>query len=396
MHPAEEIFCEKSNKLRGKTIIIGITGSVAASECFATIREMIRHGATVIPVMSPESRKMVTPEMMEFASGNKAILELTGQAEHVSLLGEGKPADMFLVYPATANTISKIGCGIDDTAVTSMATVALGSGMPIAVVPAMHHSMYVNPAVQENIDKLMRWGVRFIGPHSDGVRAKVSSREEVVAHVIREMSKDDLRGKRVLVIGGRSEEPIDSMRMITNRSTGLMAMNIAERAFERGADTELWMGGSSLSIPDYIVTRRFETVAELSDMVVHVKHDIVIVPAALADFATKDPINGKIPSGKKATITLDPVKKVLPLIRKKCKNVIGFKAESGLDRDALITKARSRLDEYDLKAIVANDIDVAGKHSAKVILVTRDNDRDISGTKADIADEILDYCAGIL
>lgn len=394
MHPAEEIFCEKSNKLRGKTIVIGITGSVAATECFATIRELIRHGATVIPAMSGSSLKIVTPESMEFASGNKAIVDLTGQAEHVSLLGEGNQADMFLVYPATANTISKIACGIDDGTVTSMATVALGSGMSMAIVPAMHESMYRNPAVQRNIEDLIEWGVKFIGPHSDGVRAKVASRDEVVACVIKEMSKDDLSGKRVLVIGGRSEEPLDSMRMITNRSTGLMAVNIAQRAFERGADVELWMGGSSVPLPEYIRTRRFETVSELIAMVDSVDHDVVIVPAALADFAPKSPEKGKISSGKSVKLTLDPVPKVLPFIRSKCDNVIGFKAESGLSRDGLVEKARSRLMEYGLKAVIANDIDTAGKHTTNVILVTEDTDRDISGAKADVADAILTFCAG--
>lgn len=396
MHPSEEIFCEKSNKLRGKTIILAITGSVAAVECFSTIRELIRHGASVIPVMSDAAGMIVTPESLEFASGRKTITELTGQAEHVSLLGDGNVADMFLIYPATANTISKIACGIDDGVVTSMATVALGSKMPMAIVPAMHDSMYNNPAVQKNIEKLTEWGVEFIGPHSDGVRAKVASKEEVVAWTVRTLSKDDLKGKRILVIGGRSEEPIDSMRLVTNRSTGLMAIRIAERAFERGSDIELWMGGSSVPIPEYIGTKRFETVSELTKMVKTIDHDIVIVPAALADFAPKDPMKGKLPSDGSIDLLLDPVPKVLPLIRKKCKTVIGFKAESGLDRKALADKARKRLLEYDLKAVVANDIDVAGKSSTSVMIITADHEKDISGTKADVADSILTFCAGVL
>jgi len=396
MHPAEEIFCEKSNKLRGKTIVMGITGSIAATECFATIRELIRHGASVIPAMSEAALKMVTREAMEFASGNGAITEITGKAEHVSLLGEGNVADMFLVYPATANTLSKIARGIDDTAVTSMASVALGSKMPMAAVPAMHGSMYSNPAVKENVALLRGWGVKFIGPHGDGIRAKAASKDEVVAWTIKTLSKDDLRGKRILIIGGRSEEPIDSMRMITNRSTGLMAVRIAERAFERGAEAELWMGGAGIDLPEYIPTKRFETVSELTEMVKGIDHDAVIVPAALADFAPESPAKGKMPSDKSVDLKLHPVPKVLPLIRKKCKNVIGFKAESGLDRKALAERARKRLAEYDLKAVVANDIDAAGKSSASIMIVTKDSETDISGTKADAADSILTHCAGIL
>jgi len=396
MHPSEEIFCTKSSKLRGKTIIMGITGSVAAVECFATIRELVRHGAKVIPVMSPEAQSIVTPTSLEFASGNVPVTKITGRAEHVSMLGDGSVADMFLIYPATANTISKIAQGVDDTPVTTMATVALGSGVPIVIAPAMHDSMYRNPVVQKNMEQLKKHGVMFIGPHIADLRAKAASKEEIVAWAFKLMSKNDLKGKKVLVIGGRSEEPIDAMRIITNRSTGRMAVQIAERAFERGAEAELWMGGCSIQLPDYIPTKRFETVGDLMKMVSKIKHDIVIVPAALADFTPMKVKKGKISSDVPISIELTPVPKVLPAIRSKCKKVIGFKAESGLDRDSLIAKAKDRMDEYGLSAMVANDIDVAGRTSANVIIITADSAKDISGTKANVADSILDVCAELL
>ena len=395
MHPAEEIFCEKSNKLRGKTIVIGITGSIAATECFSTIRELIRHGATVIPVMTEEAIKLVTPTAMEFASGRKPITELTGKTEHVELFEKGV-ADALLIYPATANTISKVANGIDDTPVTTMATIAMGAGVPIAIAPAMHYSMLNHPAVKDNIAKLKKWGVSFIGPHVEDNRAKVSSKDEIVAWAFRMTSKDDLANKKILIIGGRSEEAIDSMRIITNRSTGLMAVKIAERAFERGSDVELWMGGSSVQLPEYIPTKRFESVAQLVKMVEKIKHDIVIVPAALADFAPDHTEEGKIPSDKKFNIKLEPVPKVLPLIRKKCDFVIGFKAESNLKRAELIERARSRLIANDLTAVVANDIDVAGRSATSVIIVSKDKEIDISGLKSKVANSLLDYCASIL
>ena len=183
MHPAEEIYCESSSKLKGRTIVMGITGSVAAVECFGAIRELIRHGAKVIPVLTESARDFVTPLSMEYASGNKPVTELTGATEHVSIIGSD--ADVLLIYPATANTISKIANGIDDTPVTSMATVALGSGLPIAIAPAMHDAMFNNPAVQKNIELLRSWGVTFIGPKKVGPRAKVASKEEVIASVFR-------------------------------------------------------------------------------------------------------------------------------------------------------------------------------------------------------------------
>ena len=395
MHPSEEIYCEKSTKLRGKTVIIGITGSIAAVECFGTIRELIRHGADVYPVLTPEALKLVTPDALEFASGHRPVTDLTGRTEHITMMA-ARSADLLLIYPATANTVSKIANGIDDTPVTSMATVAVGAGIPIAIAPAMHDSMYRNPAVAENIERLKSWGISFIGPRRDGVRAKVASKDEVVAWTFKILSRDFFHGKRLLVIGGRSEEPIDSMRIITNRSTGMMSVELAKRAFERGADVELWMGGCSVELPDYIPTRRFETVSDLVSMVEGIDHDAVLVPAALADFAPHDIASGKIPSDEGFGLELDPVPKVLPLIRGRCGVVIGFKAESGLTRQGLVDRARSRLELYDLAAVVANDVDVVGRTSSAAILVTRDDATDISGTKAEVSDAILDYCVKML
>jgi phosphopantothenoylcysteine decarboxylase/phosphopantothenate--cysteine ligase, prokaryotic len=396
MHPSEEIYCEKSNRLRGKTIVLGITGSIAATECFAVIRDMVRHGAKVVPVMTESATKLVAPDAIEFAAGMKPIISMTGQTEHIKYLGDPTAADLFIIYPATANTISKIANGIDDTSVTSMATVAIGSNIPVAVAPAMHLFMYVNPAVMKNLETLRSWGVHVIGPYSDGIRAKAASRDEVVSWAIKLLSRNDLWGKRVLIIGGRSEEPLDSMRMITNRSTGQMAVALAQRAFERGAEVELWMGGHSVPLPDFIPLKRFTTVADLVKMVDSIDHDMVIVPAALADFAPSEAKEGKIPSDKSFEMMLQPVPKVLPLIRKKCDKVVGFKAESGLGLKELEIKAKARMNEYGLTAVVANDIDDAGRSTSSVILVTDRGSRNITGTKAEVSDDILDFCAEII
>ena len=123
-----------------------------------------------------------------------------------------------------------------------------------------------------------------------------------------------------------------------------------------------------------------------------IDHDAVIVPAALADFSPRDAAEGKIPSDSGFELELDPVPKVLPLIRRKCDVVVGFKAESGLSRQELVDRARSRLEKYDLAAVVANDIDVVGKTTSASILVSEDDERAMSGTKAEISDAILDFC----
>ncbi len=393
-HPADEIYGEKSNSLEGKTIVMGITGSIAAVECFGTIRELIRRGADVIPVMTKEAQKLVTPDSLYFASGVQPVTELTGMTEHITLLGDRESADLLLIYPATANTISKIANGIDDTTVTSMATVAIGEGVPVAIAPAMHQAMFDNPAVSDNIEKLKTWGITFIGPRLDGVRAKVASTEEIVGSVERIVGDAYLRGKKVLIIGGRSEEPIDSMRVITNRSSGLMAVKLAEAAFRKGADVDLWMGGCSVQLPGYIDVKRFTSVSDLIGMLNDIDHDIVIVPAALSDFKPEEIDHGKITSSEGFELDLVPVQKVLPLIRKKCSTVVGFKAESGLTHDKLVEKALQRLDEYDLTAVIANDTSSAGKSDSNVILVTKDEVIDISGTKAHNSEIILDDLFG--
>ena len=183
------------------------------------------------------------------------------------------------------------------------------------------------------------------------------------------------------------------MRIVTNRSTGLMAVKLAERAFERGSDVELWMGGASVMLPEYIPTKRFESVSQLMEMIRDINHDIVIVPAALADFAPDHVEKGKVPSDQTFDVRLQPVPKVLPYIRERCEKVIGFKAESGMSKHDLIAKARARMDMYDLNAIVANDIDAAGRSATSVILITANGETEISGPKSKVSDAIMDYCS---
>lgn len=395
MHPSEEVYCEKGEDLVGKTIVMGITGSIAATECFHTIRELIRYGATVKVVMTPAAAKLVAPDAIEFACGSYPVMELTGATEHVDFVGSTEAADLLLIYPATANTVSKIAVGIDDTAVTSMATVALGDGVPMAIAPAMHESMFRNPAVAENIARLKKWGVEFFGPRTDGIRARVATTEEVVCRTLAMLSDSPLKGKRILIIGGRSEEPIDDMRVVTNRSSGTMAVALAMRAFQLGAEVDLWMGGCSVQLPDFINIWRFTSVDDIKRNVILIDHDAVIVPAALSDFAP-EPASGKIPSDSALELRMEPAPKMLPLIREMCPVVIGFKAESGLSEEDLCARARSRLDTYGLHAIVANDVSCAGDSKSKVCIITKDNMERSHGTKTEVADAILSTLKGAI
>jgi phosphopantothenoylcysteine decarboxylase/phosphopantothenate--cysteine ligase len=392
MHPSEALRSSKGNELDGRRIVLGITGSIAAVESFELVRELVRHGADVRVVMTPEAVKLVTPYAMEFASGHAAITELTGAVEHVDLLGDypGR-ADLLLVAPCTANTLSKMALGIDDTAVTTMATVAIGSRIPVLVAPAMHLAMYEHPAVRENLARLGTMGVRFIGPVVEGKKARVSTITEIVDRVLSSFVPGDLTGRRVLVIGGSSEEPIDRVRVITNTGTGETAVAIAQAASKRGAAVELWAGRMSVPVPSGISTRVFRTVGDLLSIIDQVDHDAVIVPASLSDYAPIE-ATGKIPSNEASLqLNLRPLPKVLPALRPRTKVLVGFKAEADVTEAKLVLKARARLNEYGLDMIVANDLGNVGAGRTKAVLITSTGKKwKFTGSKAELADLLLD------
>ena len=396
MHPSEAIIGSQSSLLKGKKIVLGITGSIAAVECFELARDLMRHGATVVPVLTPEAQKLVTPYAMSFATGQEAITELDGRVQHVALMGDvhGR-ADLLLIAPSTANTISKIACGIDDTTVTTMATVALGSGVPILIAPAMHGAMFNNPMVAENIDKLKRAGVEFVGPRMEGKKAKIAVKEEIVHAVIRKLSEGRMKGRRVLIIGGSSAESMDDMRIVTNKGTGETAVELTRAAYHEGADVELWMGRCTVALPSFISTRRFESLEDLEKMIPDIDHDLVVVPAALSDF-TFDKKRGKLPSEAKVTkLQLKSVPKMLPLIVKKCDKVVGFKAESGVDKLDLVKEARESLNRNFLSAVVANDLKDVQAGSTKVIFVRSRYQSEIEGSKAEVAHKLIEELARI-
>jgi phosphopantothenoylcysteine decarboxylase/phosphopantothenate--cysteine ligase len=392
MHPSESLRGSKGKTLSGKRIVLGITGSIAAVECFELARELIRHGANVQAVMSEEAMNLVTPWAMEFATGNEVIDVIDGRVQHVALFGAvPDKADLLLIAPCTANTISKIACGIDDTPVTTMATTALGSKVPIIIAPAMHLTMFTNPIIQQNVEKLKQAGIEFLGPKVEGKKAKIADNAEIVMAVQRRLGKNDLKGRRMLVIGGSSEELIDEMRVITNRGTGETAIELARAAYQRGAEVELWMGRCSVPLPTFLPIRRFTTVESLLEMVKDIDQEMVLVPAALADYAPK-PQPGKIPSGKKElTLTMKAVPKVLDAIRKQNVKLIAFKAEHGVGEAELVKRAQARLDSVPLEMIVANDLHDVKPGETKVIMLRQNGRRSKAcGSKASVANDILD------
>jgi len=167
-----------------KKIVLGICGSVAAIETPRIVRELSCKGIDVECVMTKSSRRIIHPDVLEWASGNKVITKLTGNVEHVRLCGVQGEASLLLICPVTANTISKIANGIDDTPVTTFATTAIGSKIPLILVPAMHLSMYENPFVIDNIKRLKDNGIKFIEPRIEENKAKLATIDEIVDKVL--------------------------------------------------------------------------------------------------------------------------------------------------------------------------------------------------------------------
>lgn len=236
IHPSKHITGTESKELKGKRIALCVTGSVAAIQSPEIARALMRRGAEVIAVISPMARRIIHPYLMEWATGNEAITGLTGKIEHVALVGEhSSRVDLVLVAPATANTISKIACGIDDTTVTSVVSTAFGSDCPIIIVPAMHESMYNHPILAKNIKELKALGVEFVGPRIEEGKAKIAKTKEIVDAVASKLaSRNDFSGMKVLITAGATMEHIDPVRVVTNKSSGKMGVAIAEEALSRG------------------------------------------------------------------------------------------------------------------------------------------------------------------
>lgn len=390
---------KSSTSLENKTIVLGITGSIAAVRCVELARELRRHGASVHAVMTQAAQKIIHPEAMRYATGNPVITEITGDVEHVEFCGIGGKASLLLIAPCTANTIGKIAHGIDDTPVTTFATTAFGSGIPIMIVPAMHESMYDHPIVIENTGKLVELGVEFVNPIMEEGAAKIATNNEIVLRVEKALGGKTLAGKRILVTGGATAEAIDPIRILTNRASGKTGIELALLAFRRGADVTLVHRGciGIQGICEFSV----ESAKEMTDTVIEELgkgYDLLISAAAISDFTVK-PSKTKIKSDKGVTLNLKPAPKLIKEVRAKYPElkIIGFKAETGVTHNELVKRARKSMKESALSMVVANDVSRGGMgtDTNEVYLVDNGIKR-VSGTKREIAIEIMDKVEVIL
>jgi phosphopantothenoylcysteine decarboxylase/phosphopantothenate--cysteine ligase len=361
--PLKDIKSSAGDELEGRRVVLCVTGSVASIEVPALARGLMRRGAEVNVVMSESAEKLVRPEALEWATGNPVVRRLTGETQHVRLAGEWEgSAHLVLIAPCTANTISKIALGIDDTPVTTIASMALGGGIPLVVCPAAHEPMYRNPAVRANVLSLEDRRVEFVGPRFEEGKAKMATVDEIVEAVVRRLSLPDFRGMKVLVSGGPTVEFIDPVRVITNLSSGKMGLAIAKEAWRRGAEV-FYVFGGGLNPPAQIASQKVLTTGEMMTAVLkeldRTRYDIFISAAAPSDFAPASPASKKLRTEQgMITLSLRPTPKIIEAVRRRMPKIylVAFKAETPGSEKELKRAMRRFKDKVGANMVVGNDV----------------------------------------
>jgi phosphopantothenoylcysteine decarboxylase/phosphopantothenate--cysteine ligase len=351
-------------KRKEDLVVLGVTGCIAAYKAADVIRGLRRGGCRVVPVLTENAQRFITPFTLQNLAGAQAItgmfdLEGNYDVKHIPLAGE---ASLLLVAPASANCIGKLAGGIADDFLT---TLYLAMEKPVLLAPAMNSRMYNHPAVRENVEKLKTRGVDFVGPvegilatghYGMGHLAPVEAIVEEALALVRNTSA--LRGRRILITAGPTEESIDAVRFISNRSSGKMGFALVAEARSRGAEVVLVSGPVSLPAPYGMKTVFVRSAADMHREVLGAfeESDVVIMCAAVADFRPVSPYPGKIHKKEwSGALELEKTVDILEELgrrKKKGQILVGFAAE---DRD-LQSAAEEKLKGKNLDLIVANDI----------------------------------------
>ena len=388
--------------LSGKTVVVGVTGGIAAYKSVILVSELKKQGANVHVVMTKNATEFVTPLTFETRSGNRCISDMFERnfefdVKHISL---AKAADLIIVAPATANFIAKAAHGIADDMLT---TVVLAAKCPKLVAPAMNTAMYENPATQDNLKKIQEYGYTVIEPNEgllacgDEGKGKMPEPSELLEHVLYALAPKDMQGLSVLVTAGPTQEAIDPVRYITNHSSGKMGYEIAHAAAMRGADVTLVSGRTFLDVPLGVTRVDVTSAADMYDAVVKraPKTDMLFKAAAVADYTPAETADHKLKkSDDDMSISLKRTKDILAEVGKKKKKgqiICGFAMET----EDLLKNAKAKLEKKNLDMICANSLRTEGAGFAGdtnvVTLITKDDSTELGKlTKLETAHRILD------
>jgi len=347
--------------VNGKNILLCVTGSIAAYKSVDIARRLIENGFRVQAVMTKAACNFITPLTFEAVTGRPVLTDVfSGPFSHINL---AKEAALFMIAPATANTINKLSCGIADDLPGNLWLTHEG---PALIAPAMNYRMYKHPSVQKSISGLKKSGVGFIGPVSGGLacgeegEGRMADVATIVEAAISALTPKDLKKQNILVTAGPTREPIDPVRYISNRSSGRMGFAIARAASRRGAKVTLISGPTSLMPPENVCLIPVQRAPEMEAAVM--KHlpgaTSVIMAAAVADFAPSAMEKSKIRKDDISAITLKKTPDILRKVgaRKGRRILVGFAAETGKD----IESAKKKLRGKNLDLIVLNDITQKG------------------------------------
>ena len=388
--------------LKDKNIVIGVTGGIAAYKAADVVSRLKKLGANVYVIMTKHAVEFVGPLTFQSISQNYVVTEMfedpkTWDVEHIAL---AKRADLFLIVPATANIVGKIAGGIADDMLT---TTVMATEAPVYMALAMNTKMYENPIFKDNVKKLVHYGYHMIEPGSgrlacgDVGAGKLEDPEAIVSEVIRYFTKSQkLKGKKILVTAGPTQEPIDPVRYISNRSSGKMGYAIATEALKEGAEVVLVSGPTNLTPPAGVTFISVTTTKEMFDAVMaEADADVIIKAAAPSDYR---PEHAEVEKIKKNDdpVTLKMVKNpdILRTLgeHKRKQILIGFAAET----QNLETYALKKLDEKNLDMIVANNVKSEGAGfdvDTNIVTIFEKNGRSTSYdcmNKSEVARIIID------
>jgi len=392
--------------LKGKNVVLAVTGSIAAYKSALIVRLLVKQGALVKVVMTKSAIDFITPLTLSTLSNNPVFSDFTSSKDkgtwnnHVDL---GLWADYMVVAPATANTLSKMATGEVDN---FMMAVYLSAKCPVYIAPAMDLDMYKHPSTKDNISKLESFGNTIIYPESGELASglegegRLAEPEHILSFLSNDIkSKKPLFGKRYLISAGPTHEPLDPVRFLGNQSTGRMGYALAQRAFELGADVTLVSGPVSLELPNAGIKRIMITSAEdmFGAMTEHYDSvDVVIMAAAVADYTPMEVSDIKI---KKAEddlkIPLKRTKDILAYLgeNKKSQTLVGFALETNNE----VENAKKKITKKKLDFIVLNSLKDKGAGFAhntnKISIIGKDNnviDFELK-SKLEVADDILQH-----
>ncbi len=349
---------QTGNRLEHRRIALLLTGSIAAYRAPDLVRDLRRQGADVYVIATQDALRYVAREALEWTSLHPVYTDFSADAEHLS---DHAPYDAFLLAPATYNVLNKFALGIADDLLTSMLSSALGrhtrDGTPILTVPTMHGTMH-NAILTETLQRLHQLGVTVLPPRQENGKNNLPANEVLVAHVIRALSEASLRGRKLLLTGGPTPVRLDNVRLLTNRFTGGLAIEIAREAWFQQAHVHLILGQGSLPTPPYLPAERVPDYdayrAQVNAALTHFHPETAIFSAAVADYKPAVVFDGKLPSGRNWTLKLEPTPKVIQEVRDAHPHLrmVTFKYEEHRTHEELMHIARERAQRYQL--VVAN------------------------------------------